>query len=73
MVKTYDPKSYELAEHFLQDEPNLDCADARHNLALTIQAAIEDWFEDRQREIYESSDERRFDEEATYCPATDSH
>ena len=47
-VKTYDPASYELAEHFLQDEP---CRKAKalyekhaDNLAKAIQTAIEDWF-----------------------------
>lgn len=48
MVKTYDPASYALAEHFLQDEPcrsdpvlyEKHCDD----LARTIQQAVEDWF-----------------------------
>lgn len=47
-VKTYDPASYELAEHFLQDEPcrsdpvlyKKHC----HSLALEIQQTVEDWF-----------------------------
>jgi len=45
---TYDEKSYELAEHFLQDEP---CRDdpvlyKKHcdSLAKVIQRAVEDWF-----------------------------
>ena len=48
MVKTYDPACYDLAEHFLRSEP---CSDDPalykqhcHDLALTIQQAIEDWF-----------------------------
>jgi hypothetical protein len=48
IVKTFDPSSYELAEHFLQDEARSDdqalykkrCQD----LALTIQQSVEDWF-----------------------------
>lgn len=54
-VKTYDPKSYELAEHFLQDEPNLNTEGGCINLAKTIQAAVEGWFED-QRRNYEPPD-----------------
>jgi len=48
MIKTYDVKSYELAEHFLQHEP---CRDdpalyKSHcdSLAKAIQQAVEDWF-----------------------------
>lgn len=40
-VKTYDSKCYDLAEAFLEDEPSLNNAVNRHNLALEIQAAIE--------------------------------
>lgn len=54
-VKTYDPKSYDLAEHFLDAEPNLNTNAARHDLACTIQQAIEDWFEDKRRN-YEPPD-----------------
>lgn len=46
-VKTYDPASYELAEHFLQDEPCRDDPELYkkhcHSLALEIQQAVEDW------------------------------
>ena len=46
--KTYDPACYELAEHFLKDEPisehSTPYEQACHDLALTIQQAIEDWF-----------------------------
>jgi len=48
VTKTYDPKSYELAEHFLQDEPCRNDPDLYkkhcHNLAIWIQEAVEDWF-----------------------------
>jgi hypothetical protein len=48
MVKTYDPASYALAEHFLKDEPCSDdpvlYAKHRDDLARTIQQAVEDWF-----------------------------
>lgn len=47
-VKTYDVKSHELAEWFLQDEPHLDTDKRRHDLALTIQQAVEDWFAHEQ-------------------------
>jgi hypothetical protein len=48
-VKTYDPACYELAEHFLQDVPfgnpdETSYDQACHDLALTIQQAVEDWF-----------------------------
>lgn len=47
-VKTYDPACYELAEYFLKDEPigeySTPYEQACHDLALTIQQAIEDWF-----------------------------
>lgn len=38
-----DPKSYELARHFLQDAPEL--AHKAQELASEIQKAVEDWFE----------------------------
>jgi hypothetical protein len=49
MAKTYDAKCYELAEHFMQDDPSraspamfkYRC----HSLALDIQQAVEDWFD----------------------------
>ena len=40
-AKTYDVRCGELAEHFLQDEPDL--RDRAKELALHIQEAIEDW------------------------------
>lgn len=48
MAKSYDPACYELAEHFLRDEPisehSTPYEQACHDLALTIQQAVEDWF-----------------------------
>jgi len=41
-VRTYDAKSYELAEYFLQDEPELNNEKAKHSLALNIQQTVED-------------------------------
>jgi hypothetical protein len=47
-VKTYDPASYALAEHFLQDEPCRNDAELYKklcdDLAREIQQAVEDWF-----------------------------
>ena len=43
-LKLYDPKSEELAKYFLFDR-GAD-KDAVRSLAETIQAAIEDWFEE---------------------------
>lgn len=48
MIKTYDPACYELAEHFLEHEPVSEYStpyeQACRDLALTIQQAVEDWF-----------------------------
>lgn len=41
---TFDRKSYDLAAHFLQDEPFLNTEQNRRLLAKDIQAAVEDWF-----------------------------
>ncbi len=46
MAKTYDVKCYELAEHFLQDHPQINTVDHAKALAGDIQDAIEtflDW------------------------------
>jgi hypothetical protein len=48
-AKTYDEKCLDLAEHFLQDEPDLDTIHNGHHLACAIQTAIEEWFEDAKR------------------------
>lgn len=50
-VKTYDPKSYDLAHHFLVDDPRwlkLNAKDqlrAVDELAKEIQTILEDWLE----------------------------
>lgn len=41
MSKTFDARCYELAEHFLQDEPELNTEAARITLAREIQWAVE--------------------------------
>lgn len=50
MVTFFDPKSYELAEHFLkEDAADLTPAQQEQrtqSLALAIQQAVEDWMED---------------------------
>jgi hypothetical protein len=51
VVTTCDPKSYELAEHFLADDDVRDLTPAQVkartvSLALAIQQAVEDWIED---------------------------
>jgi hypothetical protein len=40
-AKTYDVKCYALAEHFLQDHPEINTVDRRKALAGEIQNAIE--------------------------------
>jgi hypothetical protein len=48
MVKTFDPACYDLAKHFLRDEPCTNNQELYkkhcHSLALKIQQTIEDWF-----------------------------
>jgi len=41
MTKTFDEKCFELAEHFLQDEPGLNTEAAKTTLAAEIQWAVE--------------------------------
>ena len=52
MAKTYDSKSYELAEHFLQDETGLWTDENTDALAKVIQQAVEDEVE-RMRDNYD--------------------
>lgn len=44
-AKTYDSKSLDLAEHFLQDETGLNTVSNCEELARVIQQAVEDWIE----------------------------
>jgi len=53
--RTYDPKCYDLAAHFVQDRPEFNDEPDRIELARVLQEAIEDWF---------------FDKESKYCQAT---
>jgi len=39
----YDPKCYELAKEFLEDEPEMQTDDHRAELAQRIQDVIEDY------------------------------
>ena len=51
MTKTYDVKCYELAEHFLQDHPEINSDDLCMALAIDIQDAIEtflDWAKEKE-------------------------
>jgi hypothetical protein len=45
MVKTYDPKCYELAGEFLSDSTDKNTEQNRDLLAKYIQEAIEDFIE----------------------------
>lgn len=47
-TKTFDPKCYDLAEDFLDDESFINTEHHRRNLAGTIQQAIEDWLDDQR-------------------------
>ena len=47
---TYDPRCYDLAEIFLEDEPNLNAEEYKKHLAGVIQEAIEgeiEWMRDQ--------------------------
>ena len=41
MAKTFDPRCFELAEHFLSDHPHLNTEAAKTTLACEIQDTIE--------------------------------
>lgn len=46
-VDTYDQKSYELAQYFLaEDSHRPDWQERCHKLALAIQQAVEDFFDE---------------------------
>lgn len=49
-VAAYDPRSYELAEYFLKNEPGQhNTIRNQQELALVIQQAIEDYLEELAR------------------------
>lgn len=58
--KTVDPKSYELALHFLQDETNVT-EDEPWALASDIQTAVEDYINFRKRKENEWMTEAQID------------
>ena len=51
IVKTYGNEVYDLAEEFMQDSPTGIPKEGKqqltHELALRIQQAVEDWFEEK--------------------------
>jgi hypothetical protein len=47
-MATFDQKCADLAEYFLQDEPDL--RDRRDRLAFVIQQAVEDWIDSERAE-----------------------
>lgn len=47
MTKTFDPRCYDLASLFLEDESNAGEPQV-NDLAATIQGAIEGWIEDHR-------------------------
>lgn len=59
---TYDSKCFELAEHFLQDAPDL--RDRQDKLAGVIQRAIEDWIDSERAE----DTRKAFDDSASDLP-----
>lgn len=59
-VRNYDSRCYDLAEVFLSDEPHLNTDRRRHELALLIQSAIEDWIAHEQSN-YEPPDPPGFE------------
>jgi hypothetical protein len=63
MVKSYDERSFELAQYFLADESGAGRSDA-HELALEIQETIEDWIEYTLRPRLAAMAERQREAEA---------
>ena len=59
-AKTYDSKSYDLAEIFLEDEPHLNTEGRRDELAKLIQTTIEDFIKHEQSN-YEPPDPPGFE------------
>lgn len=51
MAKTYDPKCYDLASAFLEDEPHMFTDAKSAELAALIQQTIEDQIADWRRNI----------------------
>jgi len=50
---TFDLKCYELAEHFLQDDPELDTEPNRKTLAYAIQSCVEE-----EMDLFRTMDDR---------------
>ena len=48
-TKTFDPKCYDLAVHFLEDGEKYPDEKRRASLAAAIQEAIEDWVDEDER------------------------
>lgn len=46
MTKTYDKKCFDLAKHFLSDEPRFNNDETADTLACIIQEVIEDFMDD---------------------------
>jgi hypothetical protein len=57
---SYDQKSYDLAEGFLEDAPHLNTTRRRHELAQLIQSTIEDYIASEQSN-YEPPDPPGFE------------
>ena len=55
MSGTYDSRCYELAELFLSDTPQLATAAHKHQLALAIQQAIEDYIAGHEPRGFQSN------------------
>ena len=47
---SFDSKCYDLAEHFLEDEPTLKTEEMKNQLAQEIQDAVESWIIDKRDE-----------------------
>ena len=48
-AKTYDSKCFELARHFLADEPRFNNLESADTLACIIQEAIEDFMSEARK------------------------
>jgi hypothetical protein len=52
---SFDSKCYDLAEHFLTEEPGLNTEEMKDQLAQAIQETVESWIND-ERDKLQSKD-----------------
>jgi hypothetical protein len=71
-TRTYDPRCYDLAELFLEDEKHLGGERNCELLALEIQRTIEDFIAERTAELVEREAEYRLEDKRNEVWETNS-